>query len=98
MTLRSSSQNQSANSAIFSSHERKFDRTQARHLNRSLARNRVVAISRSNRADVLPPRATGQHVTLFSKQRLDPIDDRAHANRAAQIAVHDDPVFGGDLR
>ncbi len=40
----------------------------------------------------------GKHVPLLGKQRLHPIDDRAHAGGAAQIAVDDDPVFGGDLR
>jgi hypothetical protein len=37
------------------------------------------------------------YVPLLGKQRLDPIDYRAHAGGAAQIAVDDDPVFGGDF-
>src|SRR5262245_7247466 len=43
-------------------------------------------------------RGAGEHVSLFGKQCLDPIDDRAHARRAPQIAVDDDPVFGRDFR
>ncbi len=38
-----------------------------------------------------------EYVPLLGKQRLDPIDDRAHAGGAAQITVDDDPVFGGDF-
>src|SRR5262245_29819974 len=40
----------------------------------------------------------GQHVALLGEHRLHPVDGRAHARRAAQVAVHDDPVVGGDLR
>jgi hypothetical protein len=38
-----------------------------------------------------------KHVPLLGKQRLHPIDYRAHAGGAAQITVDDDPVFGGDF-
>jgi hypothetical protein len=40
---------------------------------------------------------TGEYVALLGKQRLDPIDYRAHAGGAAQITVDDDPVFSRDF-
>src|SRR5580704_18494543 len=39
----------------------------------------------------------GKHVALLGKQRLHPIDDRAHAGGAAQVAMDDDPVVGRNL-
>ena len=39
----------------------------------------------------------GKQVPLLGKQRLDPIDYRAHAGGTAQITVDDDPVFGRDF-
>jgi hypothetical protein len=39
----------------------------------------------------------GRHVWLLGKQRLDPIDDRAHAGGAAQITVDDNPLFGREF-
>ena len=38
-----------------------------------------------------------EYVPLLGKQRLHPIDYRTHTGRAAQIAVDDDPVLGGDF-
>src|SRR6516162_9911209 len=40
---------------------------------------------------------TGEYFPLFGKQRLDPVDDRAHAGGAAQVTMNDDPVFGGNF-
>jgi hypothetical protein len=40
---------------------------------------------------------TGEHVALLGKHRLHPIDRRAYAGCAAQIAVDYDPVFGGQF-
>jgi hypothetical protein len=39
----------------------------------------------------------GKDVPLLGKQRLDPIDYRAHAGGAAKITVDNDPVFGRDF-
>jgi hypothetical protein len=39
----------------------------------------------------------GEYVPLLGKQCLDPVDYRAHAGGAAQIAVDDNPVFGRDF-
>jgi len=40
----------------------------------------------------------GEYLPLLGEQRLDPVDDRAHAGGAAQIAVDDHPIGGGEFR
>ena len=76
---------------------RSMTRMEAGHSNRSIGRSRrVFGTCRSN--DHTPTSSSlgdaGEYVPLLDKQRLDPIDYRAHAGGAAQIAVDDDPVFG----
>src|SRR6202040_1810428 len=39
----------------------------------------------------------GDNVSLLGKEHLDPINYSAHAGRAAQITVDNDPVFGSDF-
>src|SRR5205823_14966950 len=39
----------------------------------------------------------GDNVLLLGKEHLDPINYSAHAGRAAQITVDNDPVFGSDF-
>src|SRR5579885_37956 len=39
----------------------------------------------------------GERVAVLVEQGADPVDGGAHADGAAQIAVHDDPILGGDL-
>src|SRR5271163_3282541 len=40
----------------------------------------------------------GERVPLVVECLADPIDDRPYATRTAQVAVNDDPVFGGEFR
>ena len=75
-------------------------RMEAGHSNRSIDRcRRVFGTCRSN--GQAPTSSSlwdaGEYVPLLGKQRLDPIDYRAHAGGAAQITVDDDPVFRRDF-
>src|SRR5580704_14401027 len=40
----------------------------------------------------------GERVPLVVERLAYPIDDRPYATRTAQVAVNDDPVFGGEFR
>src|SRR5205085_1898154 len=40
----------------------------------------------------------GEFVTVLVEQSMNPVDYRSYACSATQIVVHDDPIFGSELR
>src|SRR5262249_29802982 len=57
---------------------------------------RCIAVPRRYVRSILT--IAGERVALLGEHRMHPIDDGTDTGGATQIAMDDDPVFGGDLR